>query len=256
MGKPRTPHKPSLGVLFWIAAILLVSIVLMFSLPSIRSVLESTGFVDVVFEGAPPAASPPAEAPVPPDTREMDEQPPAQIVPDSVPDPIPDPAAESEEIELSQPPRQDPEQPEQERTMRTTLYLIRVTDDGRIIAEAVTRTIRFTRSPLTQTLETLIAGPDADDLNRGLLSLIPAGSRILGARIENGVAHLSFNEAFRFNDLGLEGHLAQLQQIVLTATNFPSVDAVQILIEGQRVDYLGGDGVFVGRPLTAADFRN
>ena len=140
--------------------------------------------------------------------------------------------------------------------MRVTMYLIRVTDDGRIVAEAVPRTIRFTQSPLTQTVQTLLAGPDAEDLNRGLLTLVPAGSQLLAARVDDGVAYLSFNEAFRFNDLGLEGHLAQLQQVVLTATTFGSVDAVQILIEGRRIDYLGGDGVFIGRPLTPTDFRS
>jgi germination protein M len=50
--------------------------------------------------------------------------------------------------------------------------------------------------------------------------------------------------------------LAQLQQVVLTATQFSTVDAVQILIDGRTVDYLGGDGVYVGRPLTAQDLRN
>lgn len=259
MGKARRPHKPSLGVLFWIAAILLISIVLMFSLPSIREVLERTGFVDVVFEGAParepveepsppPDITVPPETPVPPDPREtpLVQPPPEEQTTPEV----------EEEIQLSMPVERPREEPDQERTMRTTIYLIRVTDDGRIVAEAVTRTIRFTRSPLTQTLETLLAGPDADDLNRGLLSLIPTGSRLLGARIDEGVAHLSFNESFRFNDLGLEGHLAQLQQVVLTATSFPTVESVQILIEGQHVDYLGGDGVFVGRPLSRADFRS
>ncbi|TVR66835.1 MAG: hypothetical protein EA427_15495 [Spirochaetaceae bacterium] len=256
MGKARTPHKPSLGVLFWIAAILLVSIVLMFSLPSIREVLENTGFVEVVFEGT-PAREPAEQPPAPRDTPSLPEtpvQPVQPVSPDDPPPPEEETETTTEEIQLSLPVERQPSDPEQERTMRTTLYFIRVTDDGRIVAEAVTRTIRFTRSPLTQTLETLLAGPDAEDLNRGLLSLVPSGSRLLGARIEDGVAHLSFNEAFRFNDLGLEGHLAQLQQVVLTATAFPSVDSVQVLIEGRGVDYLGGDGVFVGRPLAPADF--
>lgn len=261
MGKPRAPHKPSLGILFWIAAILLISIVLMFSLPSIREVLETTGFIDVVFEDTPRepetvVTAPPEEDTVEPaPTTEEQEQPEMAVPEESGPDEDPDEDPgevtdeEREEIELVSPPTE-------ERTMRTTVYLIRVADDGRIIAEAVPRTIRFTQSPLTQTLEVLLSGPDADDLNRGLLSLIPTGSRLLAARVEENVAYLSFNEEFRFNSMGLEGHLAQLQQVVLTATTFSTVDAVQILIEGHRIDYLGGDGVYIGRPLTSADFRS
>ncbi len=263
MGKSRSTQKPSLGVLFWIAAILLISIVLMFSLPSIREVLESTGFVEVVFEGAPtrdeagPDLQPiPEERELPPpDTLRRDapqsDEPEDSLTQDQDEADLPD----REELSLVQETEPERAPKEDQRTMRITIHLIRVTDDGRIVAEAVPRTIRFTTSPLTQTLETLLNGPDADDLNRGLLSLIPTGSRLLGARVEDGVAYLSFNEDFRFNDLGLEGHLAQLQQIVLTATSFSTVDSVQILIEGRRVEYLGGDGVYVGRPLTPADFR-
>jgi spore germination protein GerM len=56
--------------------------------------------------------------------------------------------------------------------------------------------------------------------------------------------------------MGLEGLLAQLQQVVRTATQFSTVDAVQILIEGQNEEYLGGDGVYIGEPLTPEDLPN
>lgn len=273
MAKSRTPHRPSLGILFWIAAILLIAIVLMFSLPSIRQVLESTDFVDVVFEGTPPESPPPGSGDGPAHSPSSDQvpiipepgpaQPEAPDLPPSDPEAIePGPSEEvaeqpesrspdAEEIDLVPPPDEEPR-----RTMRSTVFFIRVTDDGRIVAEAVPRTIQFTRSPLTHALEALIAGPDADDLNSGLLSLLPSGSQLMGARVEDGVAYLNFNEEFRFNSMGLEGHIAQLQQVVLTATTFSTVDAVQILIDGRRVDYLGGDGVYIGQPLTPADFRS
>lgn len=267
MGTSRKPRKSSLGVLFWIAAILLISIVLMFSLPSIRQVMESTGFIDVVFEdgrGRPareerapaedPSALPSAPArelePIDPDV-------PLVEVPEQDVTAAGDDEPEEEELDVTVPERtEEAESAITERTLRTTVYFIRVTDDGRIMAEPVTRTIRYTSGPLTQALEILLAGPETEDLNEGLLSLVPSGSRLLSARVDNGVAYLSFNEDFRFNTLGMEGHLAQLQQVVLTATTFSTVDAVQVLIEGNTVDYLGGDGVFVGRPLRAEDFRS
>jgi germination protein M len=267
MGTSRKPRKSSLGVLFWIAAILLISIVLMFSLPSIRQVMESTGFIDVVFEDGDgrssredPAPTEGPQATPPEPTRELepiDPDVPLVAVPDDADDleGVPQ-EADEEELDLTVPERPDEaEAGIPERTLRTTVYFIRVTDDGRIMAEPVTRTIRYTGGPLTQALEVLLAGPEAEDLNDGLLSLVPTGSRLLSARVDGGVAYLSFSEDFRFNTMGMEGHLAQLQQVVLTATAFSTVDAVQILIEGNTVDYLGGDGVFVGQPLRAEDFR-
>ncbi len=178
--------------------------------------------------------------------------------PETPPTALPDPPPEDPQREIViTPPAPTPEQPPAtQQTTRATIFLIRVTDDGRIVAESVPRVMNFTTSPLSRAIETLIAGPDAEDHNRGLLSLVPGGTRLLSARVQDGVAFLNFNDAFRYNTMGLEGYLAQLQQVVLTATAFSSVDAVQILIDGQVVEYLGGDGIYVGRPLRPADFRS
>ena len=270
MARNGSRKRASFGVLFWIAAILLVVVLLMYNLPAIRSVLDSTDFVEVVFEersedtGESPVSTPdePMDDPqeieipvVPPDQTETADEP-VEPEPSDVEDGdgIPSPQASPDtEIVLAPPAREEETGPE--RSIRRTLYYIRVSGDGRILAEAVDRTIRYESSPLTRTMEALIAGPSSDDLNRGLLSLIPSDAQLLSARVASGVAFLNFNEAFRFNPMGLEGLLAQLQQVVLTATQFSTVDAVQILIDGQIVPYLGGDGVYVGEPLYASDVR-
>ena len=266
MASKRPRKRAPFGVLFWIAAILLIAVLLMFNLPTIRTVLDRTDFMDVVFEersgrdtlpdaetddpSAPPAAEPdPPADPVPPEPAPLAEE-----------EPEPAPSVSGDETEepavIVAPPENAPEETGPERSMQGSLYFIRVSDDGRIIAEPVRRTIRYDEGPLTTVVETLIGGPSTDDLNRGLLSLIPQGTELQSARVASGVAFLSFNEAFRFNTMGLEGLLAQLQQVVLTATQFSTVDEVQILIDGRTVEYLGGDGVYVGEPLGPGDLRN
>jgi germination protein M len=163
---------------------------------------------------------------------------------------------EEDDQEIVVPPPEETQEEGPDRTRRTTLFFIRVSDDGRVLAEPVQSTIRFTGGPLTHTMEALISGPNAEDLNKSLLSLIPPDTELLSARVSDGIAYLNFNEAFRFNTMGLEGYLAQLQQVVQTATVFSTVDAVQILINGQVLEYLGGDGVYVGKPLTPGDLRS
>lgn len=277
MARSRGSNRPHLGVIFWIAAILFISILLMFKLPSIRTVLENTGFVEVVFENGstgdsagrgepadPGLQEPPVrDRPYPSAPEHLLVSPPPEA---TDPSPAPDPPAadpllaetpreQKEEVLEVAPPRQPRDEEPPVRTRQSTVYFIKVTDDGRIRAEAVSRSGPATSSPLTKAMEALISGPSAEDLNKGLLTLLPEGTRLLSARVESGVAYLSFNEAFRFNALGVEGHLAQLQQVVLTATAFPTVEAVQILIEGQQTAYLSGDGVYIGRPLRPGDFR-
>jgi germination protein M len=281
MGKERSRKKSSFGVVFWIAAILLVTIILLFNLPAIRQVLESTDFVDVVFEprdrqteesSDPPTLELPDESAPSgedgPDEPSQDTSSPDSSSQDGPADPeapdrqdpgddptveLPGDDDDAPEIVVTPPEESSPEG--QEQTRSATLYFIRVSDDGRILAVPVQRTVRFSGGPLTATIQALISGPDADDHNDGLLSLIPGGTELLSARVADGVAYLNFNEAFRFNTMGLEGYLAQMRQVVETAAEFSTVERVQILINGQIVEYLGGDGIYIGTPLSPRDLR-
>ena len=74
-----------------------------------------------------------------------------------------------------------------------------------------------------------------------------------GLWLENETAFVDFTEALRFNQFGTEGLHAELQQIVFTATEFQTVESVQILINGDKIDYLSSEGIFVGKPLTRKD---
>jgi len=134
------------------------------------------------------------------------------------------------------------------------LFFIRVSGEGKISLKSVLRTVPSSGSPLSISVRALIDGPRPGELSNDILSLIPEGSDLIGARIDNGIAFLDFNEQFRFNALGIEGYKAQVEQIVYTATEFSTVDKVQFLVEGQRIDYLGGEGFRVGAPLSRDDF--
>jgi hypothetical protein len=128
------------------------------------------------------------------------------------------------------------------------LYFIHVDPDGAILRTRVTRNLPMTESPLENTLNILLQGPSAEEQRRDLLSLIPPGTKLLSVIVRDTTASINFSEAFQFNTYGVEGYVAQLQQIIWTATEFPAVKNVQILIEGRVVDYLG-EGIMIGGPL-------
>lgn len=134
------------------------------------------------------------------------------------------------------------------------LYFVRIDDDGIIVRQEVTRQISASDQPLTDALAALLGGPSEEEIRRHLLSLIPAGTKLLSVQVRGSTAFLNFNEAFMYNHYGIEGYAGQLKQVVYTATAFSSVQDVQILIEGERHDYLGGEGVYIGRPLSRNSF--
>lgn len=131
-------------------------------------------------------------------------------------------------------------------TTTVKLYYVVIDANGSVNYKAVNRTVAKD-SPLTNALNALLAGPTFEEKN--CTTLIPKGTKLLGVSIKDGVATLNFNDAFEFNQDGIEGYLAQLKQIINTATEFSSVNSVQFLINGEKKEYLGSDGVWIGTPL-------
>ena len=113
----------------------------------------------------------------------------------------------------------------------------------------MSRRIPDSNSPMTDVLKALIAGPNAEEKRRGLISLIPPETEILSAEVRGDTAYISFSEDFQYNTYGAEGYSAQLKEIIYTVTEFSNVRYVQILIEGRRVDYLG-EGIWIGSPIS------
>ncbi len=139
-------------------------------------------------------------------------------------------------------------------TRKATVFFVKIDDDGKVIRQQTSREVPKTDSPLAETLDALFKGPSATESAKGYRSLIPQGTRLLSTVVKDGVATVNVSEAFQFNQFGIEGYLGQLSQIVFTATAFPTVTSVQFLIEGQRREYLGAEGVWIGTPLSRDKF--
>ena len=140
-------------------------------------------------------------------------------------------------------------------TTELQLCFVNIDGDGSVVRQLVKRKVSKSDSPLTTSINLLLKGPDTTiSAERNLMSLIPAGTKLLSARVQGGVAYLNFNEAFEINTYGVEGYIHQLEQIVYTATAFSTVSSVQFLIEGEKRDYLGSEGVLIASPLSRSSF--
>lgn len=163
------------------------------------------------------------------------------------------PAVSAEKTEPSSKNSSVPAAPKPASTTRTaTLYFVSIGADGSVSRQAVKRQLAKSDSPLTDAIKALLAGPVPGEKNA--MSLIPSGSRLIGASVKDGVATLNFNESFEFNSYGVEGSIGQLMQIVYTATEFSTVKSVQFLIEGEKKEYLGSEGQWIGTPLSRSSF--
>ncbi|HOX31699.1 MAG TPA: GerMN domain-containing protein [Spirochaetales bacterium] len=265
------------GCLLWLIALVVILLLFLVNLGKIKATLERTNFREIVrtqrdkeaekpqsppvqiapkveeplpaaepAAGKPAASKPVAEKPAPENA--APEKPAASK-----------PVAKGAEKKPAEAPKQPPaapatEKPPAQRYRQASLFFVRIDDDGVIVRQEVKRSVPASDSPLADALAALLRGPTEEELRRKLLSLVPEGTALLGAQVRGSTAFLNFNEAFMYNHYGIEGYAGQLKQVVYTATAFPTVQDVQILVEGERHDYLGGEGVYIGRPLSRNSF--
>ena len=241
----KTAKKRNLWpVFFWITFFILVLVLFIYNRDNIRRTLQDSQAAaeNVIFVPETTASLPAAPEPENIDAVE-------QTVEFQEPEAPPPQADELSAESQAEFPAEQAQPPAAAVERERTMYFISIDRDGTILRTKVNRSLPVTESPLTDTLGSLLAGPEPEELRRGLISLIPAGTRLVNAAIRGNTAYINLNEDFQFNTYGVEGYAGALRQIVWTATEFSNIRDVQILIEGRRIDYLG-EGVWIGSPIS------
>lgn len=104
-------------------------------------------------------------------------------------------------------------------------------------------------------LDLLMAGPLGAVEEEGGTSVIPMGTKLLGVERDGATLFVDLSSEFESGGGSLSMQM-RVAQVVYTATQFDGIDAARILIEGEMVDAIGGEGVVVAEPLTRRDFQD
>lgn len=271
--------KTGLGLAIWLLAILIIFILFLVNKDVILTNLKSTSFFEQTIGTTPDFVKNhvPKEQPQEEELNEITiqiaepkvEQKKEEIKQPEISKTEEKPKTQNEQKDTSIPEKTEtektevtksPEKPKQEEKKTVTytelqLCFLQIDTDGSINRKMIKRSVPKNMSPLTTAINLLLQGPDTTKPEeRNCISLIPQGTKLMSARVDNGIAYLSFSEDFEFNTLGAEGYMGQLMQIVYTATTFSTVKSVQFLIEGEKKDYLGSEGQWIGSPLSKNSF--
>ena len=110
-------------------------------------------------------------------------------------------------------------------------------DDNGMKLIAETRTIETKGDKYKAAVESLLSGAKA----KGAITIIPKKAKIKSVEVKNGIATADFNDDLIKNFTGgSTGEEMLVGSIVNTLTEFPEVKSVQILLDGKKVDSLGG----------------
>ena len=135
-------------------------------------------------------------------------------------------------------------------TTTLSLYFLRGEELG--VAE---RRVPRTTMPATAALTALLKGPSPAERAAGLTSAVPRGTRLLGLSIDGTTARVDLSAQFAAGGGSLSMQ-ARVAQIVYTLTRFPTIRAVDFMLDGALVETLGGEGLMLQAGQTRADWRD
>jgi hypothetical protein len=128
---------------------------------------------------------------------------------------------------------------------------------------ATLREIPATKGVASAAVNQLLAGPIAGETSRNISSQIPNGTQLLSLKVESGLATIDLSSEFTAGGPG-QAYQTRLAQVVYTLTQFPTIKAVAVLIEGsgdsialKRGDYVDLlPDIWVDRPAFGAAIGN
>ncbi|GAB4331295.1 MAG: hypothetical protein Kow0010_16590 [Dehalococcoidia bacterium] len=120
---------------------------------------------------------------------------------------------------------------------------------------AVLREVPATQAVGRAAMEELLRGPTLNEVETGLSSAIPEGTRLLGLDISGGVATVDLSSEYESGG-GSLSMMARLAQVVYTLTQFSTVDAVSFRLDGKPVEVFGGEGILLDGPVDRSDFED
>lgn len=139
-------------------------------------------------------------------------------------------------------PQPQPPEPAPPQTMDVSVYYVKSTADNMFLVREVHK-VPKSEGVAAAALNELISGTPQ---TAGAYKVLPADTKVLGIKIDQGVATVDFSPEVLKANVGASGEALGISSIVNTLTEFPTVQKVQFTVEGQvekGIDWWGHVGL-------------
>ncbi len=120
---------------------------------------------------------------------------------------------------------------------------------------AVQRTVPATQGIGAAALGELLGGPTSEEAGEDVTTAVPAGTRLLGLNIADGLATVDLSSEYESGGGSLSMFM-RLAQVVYTLTQFPTVDRVTFHLDGKPVSVFSGEGIVLDEPVGRDDYED
>jgi len=115
------------------------------------------------------------------------------------------------------------------------------------------RRVPETRAVAQAAMTALCGGPTRAERAAGLGTAVPAGTELLGVSIDGTTATVDLSGEYASGG-GSLSMMARVAQVVYALTQFKTVRAVELMLDGKPLEALGGEGIMLGTPQRRADW--
>ncbi len=136
-----------------------------------------------------------------------------------------------------------PSDPQAIQTMNVAVYYLKDNNNEMYLVREVHK-VEKSAGVAKAALNELISG---NPLTAGAIKVLPADTKILGIKIENGLATIDFSKEVLKANVGSTGEALGIASIVNTLTEFPTVEQVQFTVDGKAengMDWWGHVGLY------------
>ena len=117
------------------------------------------------------------------------------------------------------------------------------------------REVPETRAVGAAAVEALLARPSEFEANAGLGTAIDPETELLDLVVVDGIATIDLSSDFDSGGGSLEEQM-RVAQVVYTLTQFPTVQGVEFMIEGEAVTSFGSHGLVMDDPQRRKDYQD
>lgn len=129
-----------------------------------------------------------------------------------------------------------------DKSASVQIQLYYLPEEGDPVLRGVQRDIESGNDHLKSFFQALIVGPNYRETENGYLDAFPAKPDLLGVAQQGSIMVFDFGKQYGLGE-SQDTLRYQLGQLLDNARQFPGVEGISILINGERVPYLGGDGI-------------
>lgn len=118
-----------------------------------------------------------------------------------------------------------------------TVYRVPVSGEEYLIKETAIYDAPEGENREMAALNAMITTQPAD--SKKAVNLFPEGTKVLGVKVEKGVAYVNFNKAFAKRGQGSYNERMMVNAVVCSLTDNKDITKVKFLVEGKPLDTLG-----------------